>query len=178
MGGTSFHSFDSGLVHSDGRNYGFRDFAILYRLNVVGDAIEENLKSSGLPIQRIRKSNPKDEADGLDWDADAISLMTIHASKGLEFPVVFIVGCEEGTIPYLKGGNPEVVDLEEELRILYVAATRAQDHLYIMHSESRSLFHNVSHLQQSRFLRNLDQLSCVDSPIMGKRRRAAQISMF
>jgi len=69
-------------------------------------------------------------------DIDAVKLMTIHSSKGLEFPAVFIVGCEENIFPLSRS----IVDnkqLEEERRLMYVAITRAKDHLFISHSLSR-----------------------------------------
>jgi len=62
-----------------------------------------------------------------------VSLLTFHASKGLEFPVVFIAGAEEGIIPVLR----KDIDIEEERRLFYVALTRAKDRLYITHARQR-----------------------------------------
>ncbi len=77
-------------------------------------------------------------ADFFDPRADAVALMTLHMAKGLEFPVVFITGCEEGLIPctIMKDG----VDIEEERRLFYVGMTRAKDELFLVHSRRRFLY--------------------------------------
>ena len=67
------------------------------------------------------------ETDAYDPRADRVTLMSLHASKGLEFPVVFIVGCEEGLLPYERKG--EAVDVEEERRLFYVGLTRVSESL-------------------------------------------------
>ncbi len=70
--------------------------------------------------------------------ADRVAVLTMHAAKGLEFPAVFVVGCEEGIIPYRDGRRP--VDEAEEGRLLYVAVTRARSHLYLTRARCRRLF--------------------------------------
>lgn len=72
-------------------------------------------------------------------DGDVVRLMTIHASKGLEFEYVFVVGCEEGTFP---GTNCalDLDEMEEERRLMYVAITRAKDHLFLSHVNSRMIW--------------------------------------
>jgi superfamily I DNA/RNA helicase len=72
------------------------------------------------------------------WDerADRVSLLTIHAAKGLEFPVVFITGCEDGLIP-LHWGSHDIADLAEERRLLFVGMTRAQNRLFLTHARKR-----------------------------------------
>ena len=72
------------------------------------------------------------ETDAYDPRADRVTLMSLHASKGLEFPVVFIVGCEEGLLPYERKG--EAVDVEEERRLFYVGLTRAGRKLILTHA--------------------------------------------
>ena len=78
------------------------------------------------------------ETDDYDPRADRVTLMTLHASKGLEFPVVFLVGCEETLLPYQREG--QLFDLEEERRLLYVGMTRAQEKLILTHAKRRFLF--------------------------------------
>ena len=89
------------------------------------------------------------ESDDFDIRADRVHILTLHASKGLEFPVVFIVGCEEDILPLRLGRSS---DVDEERRLLYVGMTRAQSQLYLTHAKSRLIF-GQKHLQTpSRFL--------------------------
>lgn len=86
---------------------------------------------------------------------DAVQMMTLHAAKGLEFPVVFLAGCEEGLFPHemaLKDGN-----LEEERRLCYVGITRAMRELYITYAEVRRLYGSEAHHVPSRFLREIPE---------------------
>ncbi len=88
-----------------------------------------------------------------EWDegTGAVTLMTLHTAKGLEFPVVFIVGMEDGIFPHMRSlGNP--AELEEERRLAYVGITRAQDRLYLASAWSRMLFGGSSYNPPSRFL--------------------------
>jgi len=87
-----------------------------------------------------------------DWDprADRVRILTMHAAKGLEFPVVFIIGCEEGIIPFAFGAK--TLEVEEEKRLFYVAMTRSKRHLYLSWAQSRWL-QGQRHVQSpSRFL--------------------------
>jgi DNA helicase-2/ATP-dependent DNA helicase PcrA len=81
--------------------------------------------------------------------------MTLHAAKGLEFPVVFIVGCEEGIIPYQR--KDEAVDVEEERRLFYVGMTRAQKKLILTRAKSRVLFGQKQANESSRFLDDIEE---------------------
>lgn len=91
------------------------------------------------------------DIDNYDNDADAVVLMTIHSAKGLEFPVVFIPGFEEGIFPGLQSAtNPE--ELEEERRLAYVAITRARERLYCLHVKERLIYGHTQYNQPSRFL--------------------------
>lgn len=94
------------------------------------------------------------ETDDYDPRADRVTLMTLHASKGLEFPVVFIVGCEENLIPYRREGKE--FDLEEERRLFYVGMTRAQEKLVLTHSKKRFLFGKFLRNKSSRFLADIE----------------------
>jgi superfamily I DNA/RNA helicase len=78
------------------------------------------------------------EVDALDPRAEAVTLLTLHAAKGLEFPVVFLVGCEDGLLPLRwPGSTPTEEELAEERRLFFVGLTRAQDRLYISHAARR-----------------------------------------
>ncbi len=90
---------------------------------------------------------------------DAVTLMTLHNAKGLEFPVVFIVGMEDGVFPHNRSlGNPE--QLEEERRLCYVGVTRAKERLYLTHAWSRDLYGATNYNMASRFLREIpDELT-------------------
>jgi DNA helicase-2/ATP-dependent DNA helicase PcrA len=94
-------------------------------------------------------------ADTDQYKADArVTLMTMHSAKGLEFPLVFIVGWEEGLFPHSRAATSEE-DLEEERRLCYVAITRAQQQLYITHAMQRRIFGEESITEPSRFLNEL-----------------------
>jgi len=80
-----------------------------------------------------------------------VTMMTLHAAKGLEFPVVFLTGLEEGIFPHFRAmGNQ--VELEEERRLCYVGITRAQEELFMSYAGSRMLFGNVQRNPVSRFV--------------------------
>ncbi|MEX0721865.1 MAG: UvrD-helicase domain-containing protein [Balneolaceae bacterium] len=95
------------------------------------------------------------DSDKFDENKPAITLMTVHASKGLEFPVVFIVGLEENLFPMGARVGFEV-DIEEERRLFYVSITRAQEHLFFSHSRSRFKFGEEQQQIRSRFLEEVD----------------------
>lgn len=87
-------------------------------------------------------------------DADAVQMMTIHASKGLEFPVVFLSGLEEGLFPSQMSMN-EPGRLEEERRLCYVGITRAEKHLTLSYAESRRIYGEERRTRVSRFVREI-----------------------
>ncbi len=91
------------------------------------------------------------EVDKYDEDADAVVLMTIHGSKGLEFPVVFLPGMEEGLFPGMQSSSDET-ELEEERRLAYVAITRAKKNLIVTRAHSRLLYGQTRYNPQSRFI--------------------------
>ena len=85
---------------------------------------------------------------------ESVTLMTLHSAKGLEFPVVFLVGMEEGIFPGYKSiGEPK--ELEEERRLCYVGITRAKENLYLTCSKQRTIFGSTSCNPMSRFLKEI-----------------------
>ncbi|OUM95006.1 MAG: ATP-dependent DNA helicase PcrA [Thermobacillus sp. ZCTH02-B1] len=104
-----------------------------------------------------------DGADGGDAE-DAVILMTLHSAKGLEFPIVFIIGMEEGVFPHSRALTDEE-ELEEERRLAYVGITRAQERLYLTCARIRTLFGRTMANLPSRFLAEVpDELKQHDSP--------------
>ena len=99
------------------------------------------------------------DADNIDDQTDCVLLMSMHAAKGLEFPVVFCTGMEENIFPSARCMETQA-DLEEERRIAYVAITRAKQQLYLTHTESRMLFGKPSYNKPSRFIDELPE-DCV-----------------
>ena len=90
-----------------------------------------------------------------DAGKDAVTLMTLHAAKGLEFPVVFLVGLEEGLLPHVRSMDESVEDVEEERRLAYVGMTRAMQELFLSYANSRFMFGGRSYNFPSRFLQDL-----------------------
>ncbi len=90
------------------------------------------------------------DADEVDGDDSRVILMTLHTAKGLEYPVVFLIGAEEGVFPHIRALT-EPDELEEERRLAYVGITRARERLHISHAWSRSLFGSTQYNPPSRF---------------------------
>jgi superfamily I DNA/RNA helicase len=111
------------------------------------------------------------EVDSWDPRADRISLLTLHASKGLEFPVVFLAGCDDGLLP-LRVGRAGGVDLAEERRLLFVGMTRARSYLFLSGAGRRARHGAVRDVEPSPFLADIDP-ALLDR-LEGPRRRAAR----
>ena len=155
------------------------------------DNIQELLSG----IAEFSKENPKATIDdfladvslitGLDRFSDAdnsVTLMTIHASKGLEFPVVFITGCEEDIFP-LNQKFDSNSKIEEERRLFYVAITRAEKKVFISYARSRYRFGEVAYQSKSRFLEELEpttynELNKGTQRKGGRRRKAFYDEMY
>ena len=95
------------------------------------------------------------DVDNYDENSNSVVLMTLHSAKGLEFPVVYIPGLEEGLFPSSMSMNEGVDGLEEERRLCYVGITRAREQLYLLHAECRRTYGRVQYAAQSRFLGEL-----------------------
>ncbi|MCL6499604.1 MAG: ATP-binding domain-containing protein, partial [Firmicutes bacterium] len=96
------------------------------------------------------------DIDELTESEDAVTLMTLHNAKGLEFPIVFIAGMEEGVFPHARSMT-DMDELEEERRLCYVGITRARERLYLSYGQLRSLFGRTTANVPSRFLDELPE---------------------
>ena len=96
------------------------------------------------------------DIDNYDREADCVTMMTMHAAKGLEFPTVFVVGCEEGIFPGLRAIG-EQDEMEEERRLCYVALTRAKKHLFLTCARQRMLFGRTTANRISRFVEEIPE---------------------
>jgi DNA helicase-2/ATP-dependent DNA helicase PcrA len=94
------------------------------------------------------------ETQGEAWD-DCVQLMTLHSAKGLEFPMVFIVGMEDGLFPHQRSVTEAGGRLEEERRLCYVGMTRAREHLCLSYAEVRRMYGSENHCRPSRFLNEI-----------------------
>jgi DNA helicase-2/ATP-dependent DNA helicase PcrA len=121
----------------------------------LGNTLQEFAEREGLKgeelylefLSTITLSSDQDELKG----GEKVTLMTVHASKGLEFPVVFITGLEEGLFPHAKSST-SAEEVEEERRLFYVAITRAKELLVLSRAKRRRLFGNLKDVKSSRFL--------------------------
>ncbi len=111
-------------------------------------------ESSSVAEFRSRLAMASD-VDALDPRADAISLLTLHASKGLEYPVVFVTGCEDGVLPLRWPGDDS--DTAEERRLLFVGMTRARQRLFLSNARKRLWNGEVRDMQPSPFLRDIEE---------------------
>ena len=246
LGGSSFHSLDSGRVRSDGHaGLSLADIAVLYRTDAQSAALGQALTRSGLPFRKashdllqrrtgvpeliaeLRGSWPPAPGpvtrrlaaaaatvagrhpgpgsvdiraagellaplarrcgddldrfltevslgaavDALDPRADAITLLTLHAAKGLEFEVVFVTGCEYGLLPlHLPWAD---TDEAEERRLLFVGMTRARSRLLLSYAATRTRHGSAADAGPSPFLREIDA-GLLARPVPARPRRTAQ----
>ncbi len=132
----------------------------------------QNLDELNNNLIRFKEENPEGELsdfleevalltdiDNYNADADTVVLMTLHASKGLEFPVVFIPGLEEGVFPGMQSLY-DSSEIEEERRLAYVGITRAKEKLYLLNTRSRMIFGSTKYNRPSRFLEELPNECC------------------
>jgi DNA helicase-2/ATP-dependent DNA helicase PcrA len=131
-------------VEAEGRIENIRE------LGGVAAEFETRFPDEGLPgfLEQVSLVSEQDE---YDEESGSVTLMTLHNAKGLEFPVVFVIGLEDGVFPHYRSmGDPG--QLEEERRLMYVGVTRARERLYLTHAWSRTLFGTTSYNPPSRFL--------------------------
>ncbi|QTA87046.1 UvrD-helicase domain-containing protein [Desulfonema magnum] len=120
------------------------------------------------------------DTDTYDFNAEKVTLMTMHAAKGLEFPVVFITGCEKDYLPF-KRSEDEEIDIDEERRLFYVAMTRAKDRLFLTHVKKRTVYGKTVQREISPFVADIEQRLITLEKIQAKKRkkeRQVQLDLF
>lgn len=116
----------------------------------------------------LEKITLASDIDSMEDKSDVVTMMTLHSAKGLEFPIVFMVGIEEGLLPHQRSYDSEA-ELEEERRLCYVGITRAQEHVYLTYARSRRLYRDIDYRIPSRFIEEIppelvNQASPYESP--------------
>ncbi|MCU1587333.1 MAG: ATP-dependent helicase PcrA, partial [Frankiales bacterium] len=122
----------------------------------VAREFEERVPDGGVPefMEQVSLVADADTVPDPDGTGGVVTLMTLHAAKGLEYPVVFLTGLEDGVFPHLRAlGDP--AELQEERRLAYVGITRARERLYVSRSHMRSAWGQTSYNPPSRFLEEL-----------------------
>lgn len=183
LGGSSHFTIDSGWARSDDApgHFGLGDFVVLYRLHAQARPIIDALERAGLPYRCFGKSAANDDLEDLverqsGPPVDAISVMTLHRAKGLEFPVVCIAGCDDGLLPYDRSEDPE-----EERRLFFVGMTRAKQRLFLSSVANRFLYGKTRHAGPSPYLADIqDELRRLEEERAPQRRlpQETQRSLF
>jgi len=138
---------------NDGTDEGAERWENLQELKTVARNYEE-LDGSEALSQFLEEVALVSDVDGLNEDEGGPALLTLHAAKGLEFPIVFMVGMEEGIFPHARSkDDPE--QMEEERRLAYVGVTRAKDRLYLTHAFRRTIYGRDEMSEPSRFLADI-----------------------
>lgn len=144
----------------------------------------QNLNELSATLTRFSEENPEGtlndyleevalltDIDNYNSDADTVVLMTLHSAKGLEFPVVFIPGMEEGVFPGMQSMYVES-EVEEERRLAYVGITRAKEKLYLTHAKSRMIYGSTNYYRPSRFVAEIPEKLLEIHHSVGFRERA------
>jgi DNA helicase II / ATP-dependent DNA helicase PcrA len=116
----------------------------------------DELESEHALMRFLEDATLMSDTDEYDERLDSVTLITLHAAKGLEFPVVMIVGMEEGVLPHIRSFD-DPSQMEEERRLCYVGVTRAKDRLYLLRAFRRALMGQGGHNPPSRFLKDLPE---------------------
>jgi len=132
---------------------------------ITSDSKTEDIFSGLLRMSSGDAENPsgffekiylQEETDAYEFKDEKVALMTMHAAKGLEFPIVFIVGCENGFIPHIRS-EAGVEDIDEENRLFYVAMTRARENLYLTYAKKRMIYGKSEERELSPFIGNIEE---------------------
>ncbi|HVI60838.1 MAG TPA: UvrD-helicase domain-containing protein [Candidatus Saccharimonadales bacterium] len=138
------HYLDDGTPQGDARQENVREL-----LSVAREYQDEGLAGFLEEVTLVS------DLDGADFSGDAVTLMTLHAAKGLEFPVVFMTGMEESIFPHSRALYDQG-EMEEERRLCYVGMTRAKQELYMTYAGTRLLYGGLQHNPPSRFLSEIE----------------------
>ena len=173
MGGTSLFAVDSGRgAHTASEGLGFGDIAILTRTKAQHASILRALARSGIPCKTVGDDEPHDPR------SEKVGLMTLHASKGRQFEVVFVAGVERGLLPLQIEGLP--CDPDEERRLLYVGITRTRRLCIISYAKRRMLYGRRLPGQPCHFLRGLPEEAVERHQVTlrGRGNTSVQLSLF
>ena len=175
LGGLDSRQVERGL-DCDLEAFAASDIAVLYRLHAMAGPLQKALLEAGVPVQ-VAAKQPLAETDPLDFKAQRVSLLSMHAAKGLEWPVVFVAGLEEGVVPYTPpDGQPS--DPDEERRLLYVAMTRAERRLYMTRCQKRMIFGRSLEAGASRYWAEIPSDGLAWTELKKAPRRARQLDLF
>jgi DNA helicase-2/ATP-dependent DNA helicase PcrA len=167
LGGTSLLT-----ATGDGPGLALEDIAVLFRMSAQAHALGRSLERAGIPyFVRGEESLEK------RFEPEKVALLTLHAAKGLEFPLVIVTGCEDGLLPLRLPGLGEP-DIEEERRLLYVGMTRARHTLLLTSARRRTLFGRTVENGPCPFLAGLPAGVIVDASFQAPRRRGRQLDLF
>jgi len=194
LGGSSLFSIDSRWAEKESESYayGLEEIAVLYRFHAQALRIQEALERSGLPFRCFGKKpkadgrvSPDEDLEDFQTSEEAapspllprgagVTLMTLHRSKGLEFPVVFLAGCEDGVLPARLPEQPQEA-LEQERRLFYVGMTRAKSRLFLSYAKKRFLWGRTREAGPSPFIRDIEEeLRILKESQVPRKRRAPQ----
>ncbi len=162
---------------------------ILENLNLARYINENNKASDALKILFKTAMDNNDQNNFLDsvafyedpdiyeYDSQKVAIMTIHSAKGLEFPVVFIAGCEDGYLPH-KGYKDEDSDIDEERRLFYVAMTRAKELLYFTYAKKRVIYGKKLDRKISPFVEEIKKDLLKTKKSMKRKKKEVQLALF
>lgn len=122
--------------------------------SVIQDFEDDNTDNASLS-EFLESISLMTDLDKWDQGTNVMTLMTFHMAKGLEFPIIYMVGMEEGIFPHGNTSSDDIEDMEEERRICYVGLTRAEEKVYMTCASQRRLFGSVQHNLPSRFLNEI-----------------------
>ena len=151
-------------LQADDTNDGRARVENLQELLGVAKEFEANPETSSTLEDFLANIALVSDLDALDPDASYITLMTLHGAKGLEFPIVFLTGLEEGVFPHSRA-LVDMTEMQEERRLAYVGMTRAMDRIYLSFAGRRMLFGQINARPRSRFIDEMPSVEVIGMPV-------------